>query len=328
MKKISIVFAIIILLLAVTSCDSGNPYYISGGTITAVVSPTPLPITGNVTAEATIPTPLPVTIDDVDRVDGMLRVSSQDYLYSISEGLVAGHTPFSKLGYNSDVGTSEEDIWTVGGKYVFPTTPMQMELVSSSVEDDPVKADTSAGTGVWSVTLVYLDNTYAQQTETVTLNGTAVVTTTATNILRVNTMRVATVGSSYKAVGNITIRNLADTPIYRQIAIGETRARAAIHTVPLGKTLYITSIALSSGYSTVGKNVRWIMRANYDDSTGTILTPGLFFMPYFEIQTQDSSFYRQLELPMKVPATVDMVVSATSDSANSVCDIAVRGWLE
>lgn len=326
MKKVLFILGIILALILCCSCEGANPQYVRG---TVGISPTPLPVNvSGGTVTATVPNPLPVAVDGVDKVDSMLRVSSQDYLYSVAEGLVAGHTPFSKIGYNGDVGTNEEDIWTVGGKYVFPTIPMQMELTSSSVEDDPIKADTSAGTGVWTVTVVYLDNTYAQQTETVTLNGTAVVTTVATNILRVNTLRVATVGTAYKAVGNIVIRNLADTPIYRQIAIGETRARAAIHTVPLGKTLYITSVALSSGYSTVGKNVRWIMRANYDDSTGTLLTAGLFFMPYFEIQTQDSSFYRQFEVPMKVPATVDMVVSATSDSANSVCDIAIRGWLE
>jgi hypothetical protein len=283
-------------------------------------------VTGG-TITATVPTPLPVDIEGVDNVSNMLRVSSQDYLYSIAEGSISGHTPFAKLGFNGDVGTNEEDIWINGGIYVFPDTPMQMELLSSSVEDDPTKADTSAGTGVWSVRVSYLDNTYAEQTEVVALNGTGVVTTVATNILRVNALRAVTVGSTYKAVGTITIRNLADTPIYRQIGVGYTRGREAIYTVPLGKTLYITSVAVSSGYSTVGKNVRWTARANLDDVGGTIL-PVNFFMPYFEIQTQDSTFIREFELPMKIPATVDIKMSAISDSANSVCTVAIRGWLE
>jgi hypothetical protein len=320
--KYCLFIIIIIPILLFTGC-------IDGETI-GRVDDTP-PINVNVsggTITATVPDPLPVVLDNVDTVDGMLRVSSQDYLFSIAEGLVPDHTSFAKIGFNGNIGTAEEDIWTFGGKYIFPTAPMQMELVSTSVEDDPVKADASPGTGVWSVIIVYLDGTYVQHSEIVTLDGTNVVTTTAKDIFRVNTMRAVSVGTNYKAVGDIVIRNLADTPIYRQLAIGETRARAAIHTVPLGQTLYITSVALSSGYSTVGKNVRWFMRANYDDTTGTILAPGLFFMPYFEIQTQDSSFYRQFEIPMRVPPTVDMVVSAISDSSNSVCDVAIRGWLE
>jgi hypothetical protein len=262
----------------------------------------------------------------VDTVDGMLRVSSQDYLYSISEGLVPEHSSFAKLGFNDNVG--EEDVWTIGGLYVFPTVAQQMELVSTSVEDDPVKADTNPGTGVWTVRISYLDSSYAEHTEVVELNGLGVVTTVATDIFRVNALRAESCGSDYKAAGTINIRNLADTPVYRSIATGFTCGRSAVFTVPAGKTLYITSVAISSGYSTAGKNVRWIGRANYDDVSNTILTAGLFFMPYFEMQTQDSEVVRPMEMPLRIPATVDFKMSAISDSANSVCDMSVRGWIE
>lgn len=262
----------------------------------------------------------------VKHVSNKPRISSMPYLYDIVEGNVADHTPFTKLGFNGDVGTTEEDVWTQGGVYVFPTSAMQMEVVSTSVEDDILTGGAVAGTGVHKVKVSYLDNTYAAQTEEVTLNGTAAVLTSATNILRVNALRASVVGTNKKAVGLITIRNATDhTTVYRSIQIGGTRGREMIYTVPLGKTLYITSVSLSSGYSTTGKNVRWTARANLDDVNMTILD---FFMPYFEIQTQDATFTREFELPMKIPATCDLKVSAISDSANSVCTCAIRGWTE
>lgn len=264
----------------------------------------------------------------VKHIDNKPRFSSMPYLYDIAEGNVTGHTSFAKLGYNGDVGTSEEDIWGIGGTYVFPVSAQQMEVVSTSVEDDLLTAGGVAGTGVHKVKISYLDNTYASQTEEITLNGTAAVLTVATNILRVNAIRVSVAGTGLKAAGLITIRNKTDhTTVYRSIAAGLTRGREMIYTVPLGKSLYITSIAISSGYSTVGKNVKWTARANLDDVNMTVLPVGLM-MPYFEIQTQDSAFFREFEIPLKVPATCDVKLSAVSDSANSVCTAAIRGWTE
>ncbi len=266
----------------------------------------------------------PVKVDNTMR----LWVSSTPYLFQIAEGNIPGHRSFAKLGYNNDVGTSEEDIWGIGGTYVFPVAPQQMELVSTSVEDDPIKADTNPGTGVWKVKISYLDSTYTEKSEEVTLNGQSTVDTVATDIFRVNAIRVSEAGSTQKAAGTITIRNRTDhSTVYRSIAAGLTRGREMVYTVPLGETLYITSVAVSSGYSTVGKNVKWTARANLDDVNMIILPIGLM-MPYFEIQTQDSSFYRPFEIPMKVPSTVDFKLSAISDSANSVCTAAIRGWLE
>lgn len=281
----------------------------------------------------TITNPVSVELTDesgtaygVKHVDNKPRVSSMPYLYDIAEGNVSGHASFTKLGFNGNVGTAEEDIWAQGGVYVFPSAAMQMEVVSTSVEDDILTAGVVAGTGVHKVKVSYLDNTYASQTEEVTLNGQVAALTTATNILRVNALRASVVGTGKKAAGTITIRNAADhTTVYRSIQAGYTRGREMIYTVPLGKSLYLTSVSVSSGYSTQGKNVRWTLRATLDDVNDTVLD---FFMPYFEIQTQDSSFTRELEIPMHIPATCDLKMSAISDSANSVCTAAIRGWTE
>ena len=66
----------------------------------------------------------------VKHVQNKPRVSSMDYLYDIAEGNVTGHTPWTKIGYNPAL-TTEEDIWSAGGLYVFPAAATQMEVVSS-----------------------------------------------------------------------------------------------------------------------------------------------------------------------------------------------------
>lgn len=250
-----------------------------------------------------------------------LRVISQDYLQSIAEGDIANHTPFEKLGYNDDVGATEEDVWTQGGTYPFMASASALEVVSSNAND------TLAGTGVQKVRVNYLDADYSAASEILSLNGTTPVPLTDTTILRVNSLRATQVGTGAVAAGNITCRLVGGAAtVYRAIVQGFTRGRGLVYTVPLGKTLYITSVAVSSGYTTSGKLVRWIGRAQVDDTAPTVKIS--FFQPFFEIQTQDSAFYRNFEMPIIVPATADLKMSAISNGAGSICSCALRGWLE
>ncbi len=251
---------------------------------------------------------------------GANRVTAQPYLQALAEGEIVGHAPFAKLGYNAAVGSTEEDIWEQSNVYVFPAAPMRMEVVSSSAND------TLAGTGVQKVKVTYLDNTYAERTETINLNGATPVAMAATNILRVNSLRATQVGTGKAAAGTITCRMIGGAAtVYMSIAAGFTRERCLVYTVPLGKTLYVTSIAISSGHTTAGKVVRWTGRATMDDTDGAVIG---FFQPWFEMITMDASFYREFEMPIKFPATCDIKMSATSDGATSFTVCALRGWLE
>jgi hypothetical protein len=257
---------------------------------------------------------------------GAPQICSQSYLHALAEGDIAGHTPFSKLGYNGNVGATEEDIWTQSSVYVFPASPMQMELVSSSAEDDPDKGGAVAGIGIHQVRIGYLDNTYASKSELVTLNGASPVSTVATNILRVNSIRATITGTGKVAAGIISCRMIGGAAtVYRSIEVGFTRGRGLIYTVPLGKTLYLTSLSVASGHTTAGKIVRWIARATVDDYDNSVIP---FFMAFFDTITQDNSFIRDFEMPVKIPATADLKVSAMSDGATSFASGMLRGWLE
>jgi len=259
----------------------------------------------------------------VKHINNKPRVSSMPYLYDIAEGNVAGHTPFSKLGYNGDVGSTEEDIITQGGTYYWIPTATALEVLSTGAG---AANDTLTGTGVQKVKITYLDADYSQQTQTLDMAGGTPVPLTDTTILRVNSIRAVQVGTGGVAAGDIICRTVVGTNTVRQISAGFTRGRGLTYTVPLGKTLYITSIALSSGFTTSGKVVRWIGRAQVDDTAPT--TKINFFQPFFEIITEDSSFHRDFEIPIVIPATADLKISAVSNLAGSYCQVTLRGWIE
>jgi len=84
--------------------------------------------------------------------EGMLGTTSEGHL--IGEGLVPGHKPFLRLGYNPEVSNVEETIWSAGGSYVWPTAEMGMEVVSGSADDTGTSIHSGTSTGGSTTTLV------------------------------------------------------------------------------------------------------------------------------------------------------------------------------
>jgi len=187
--------------------------------------------------------------------------------------------------------------------------------------------DYSAKTGAQAIRIRYLDTNYAEKTEIGLLNGTTVVATVNTDILRINELSMIVAGSGLKPVGNITIRHLSDTPIYSSILAGQVRAKCSAYTVPAGKTLYITKMV--AGYATSGspnkEYARLFLRANKHPMS-TFLT-GAIFYPYSEVLTQNESLPIPFEMPIIVPEKTDMKVSGIA-SASGVATAYLEGWLE
>lgn len=248
------------------------------------------------------------------------HICAQPYLQAMAEGDIAGHTPVFKVGVNPDVDDTQEDIWEVGANYVFPTSAMGMEVVSSSA------SDTAAGTGIRKIRIYYLDGTFHEKSEEITLNGTGVVATVATDIYRIQYVEATDVGSNGSAVGTIDVRHLADTPIYGRISLGYTKSRQLIYTVPFGKTLYIAQ--LTCGAICTGTNgARFILRATYSHLASSLRN---FFLPHGEVCAENGSVSMALEIPESFPAGTDVKVSVigTSASANITATVGIRGWLE
>jgi hypothetical protein len=266
----------------------------------------------------------------VKHINNKPRVSAMPYTYDIAEGNVADHRSWSKIGFHAAISTTELDMmpWAsaaagYGWTYPFPTGATTMTIVSDSVEDDADKAP-AAGTGAYTVTVYYLTTTFAERSTTVTMNGTGAVQI-ATDIYRVQNARVVTAGTAKAAVGNLRIASA--TPLtYGYISATKTRMRQCVWTVPLGKTLYITQIAFSCAQQEVSRYMRFTTRANYDNLSGLVTERGLF-MPFNEVALNNTAYFRELNPPTKLPATVDLKVSAISDST-AVGTCALRGWLE
>lgn len=253
------------------------------------------------------------------------QICSQDYLLALSEGDIAGHTPFSKFGRVSGVNAAAVDVWAGEGGtasvYVFPSAAQTMNVVSSSANDD------EGNTGIEKIMLVGLDTNYAEISEEVTLNGTTAVETTA-SFLRINSCYATQVGTNGSAVGAITVKNTAGTPntiTYSTISAGLTACRQLIYTVPAGLTLYITSLTVGSG---AGGNAIKINAITFTPKYR--LFGKTFFLPAGEWLTLNSSQVRPLEMPESFSEKTDIKMTVQGDysSGGTVCIAAVRGWTE
>jgi hypothetical protein len=251
--------------------------------------------------------------------DGTITV--RQYLQALSEGDVAGHSSFNKFGITT-LGTGGGEIWGGAAAYVFPVAAAGMRVVSSSAND------AAAGTGIRTIRIYYLDAGYVEKTTDVILNGTTPVNTTVTDIFRINRVRALTVGSGAVAAGIINVYNLVAATVYAVIQTGNTISRDLIYTVPIGKTIYITSATFGiTKASTTGNAATFTLRANYDDMLKTVLPIG-FFMPYSEVNQLDGAFERSFELPLYFGQTVDIKMSCIPAQAATVCSCAIRGWIE
>lgn len=193
------------------------------------------------------------SVAKVATIDGC--IVTIDYYTALAKGLISGHTSFYSLGYNPNILSTTEDICEWSTTYVVPAAGgIQMRVISTSA------SDAAAGVGVRTVELHYLDANYAEQLETVTLNGVTPVNTVATNILRVNYFHTVTAGSTAQAVGDVTLENTGGTVKYAQISAGGNFSRHGFFTIPAGKTGYISGGYLSCGGTTSGRFVRANLR--------------------------------------------------------------------
>lgn len=127
----------------------------------------------------------------------------------------------------------------------FPPVPQQLQIVSSSA------SDTAAGTGAQQVIIDYLTDPasptkFTRFTETVTMNGVTPVLTAATNISRIERVRVSRTGSGSVAAGNISIQSVGGATTFELITSGENITRTAVHFVPNGFMCIITDLLFGS----------------------------------------------------------------------------------
>lgn len=251
--------------------------------------------------------------------DGKPMVASTPYGYDVSEGNITNHTAWMKIGFTPlAVADTESDVWSYGGKYVFPTSAIQMSV--RSVGD----FDISGGGGAVSATVYYLTSAYNEATFTATLSAQNWVDLPV-NILRVNGFRVTTAGVSACAVSALYLADTASKAnVYGYITPGYTRARNGCYTVPLGKTVYVTEVNMGYGYKSNSTHyARMYTKATLNEG---VITPELFYT-YSETLLSNNSEQLKYSCPTKLPAMTDLKTSIMATFAGTGV-VAYRGWIE
>lgn len=161
-------------------------------------------------------------------------------LIDIARGLLSPKLEvLHKRGRRSDVGATEQDVWTAGqadsGEVVLrsaPNAPGVVSLVSTSAND------TELGTGARKVALDVLDENWDRQSYVVVLNGaTPVASQSSEQAIRVQEVRVLEAGSGGANAGRIDASIGGN--VQASIPIGLGRSHEAMISVPNGYRAFV-----------------------------------------------------------------------------------------
>jgi hypothetical protein len=257
-----------------------------------------------------------------NQLDQALRdamAAQEPYQLQVSKGQVAGASSVYKFGYNPDINGTEETVWSQGGDVVWPAAAFTAFISSSST------ADTSAGTGAQTVTVEGLDENYAVQSVTVSMNGqTQVQIGDASGWIRINRAFVATAGSGGTAAGTVYIAatgvssGVPTGTVYASITDGN-QTQMAVYTVPASHTLYLddliftAAISQANNYATVKLNTR--------DFGSNV------FRTKFINVLQSNELIIDFEFPLAIPEKTDIECRAVTSNTNNQIGASFQGVL-
>ena len=257
------------------------------------------------------------TSDSITLLAGVLTLTDTGVDFTSATAVVAGDC----LLLDGD--SVHATILTVAANVI--TAEHDYDEFETSVQDYRIVDNSTGGTGVKVMSAHFLDNTYAEFEEFIVLNGTTAVTTVATNILRVNDLHTVFAGTGTRAVGNIDIRHLTDTPIYRRLLAGFNVDACIFFTVPLGKTAYAVRWTIAQGFSTVNRYAEARLTATCD-------THGHYLENIFNTKAmaliQDGAIEFEFNCPLKFPAKADIKIDVSCPDTNAVCVGSIAGWIE
>lgn len=229
--------------------------------------------------------------------------TTEPFDLQVSRGQVYKHVPLFKYGYNPLIINVNETIWDAGGLYSYPSSALSMTVTSASGATD---------NGI-QVTVIGLDSSWNEVTQTVTLSGTGTATL-STALLRVYR---AFVSGSTAPTGTIVVANGGTT--YAQITAGENQTLMAVYTVPAGKTLYINTGTVTHGTDTTGAymTVRFMVRAF-----------GGVFRTSTKVDITGRDLVFPFKYPLRLPEKTDLEVRAIcSKNQNNAVSATFEGVL-
>lgn len=229
----------------------------------------------------------------------------------VSRNQVYGHKPVYIFGYSASVGsTANGPLWEglspSGGNYPFPSSALQMTVVSSSASDNAI-----------SILISGLDINFNPISETLALNGTTNVTS-VNSYYRINNVSV-TNGTN---VGNITLKN--SSVLYAEIIANVGQTEMSVYTVPAGFTFYLLRVQAyanigftSSSYLTYTEYNKINLGANAGQVT---LDAQSTFVQSLTLDYQDTPF------PHTSGTDIQFMVKA-STGTNTIASLYALGYL-
>jgi len=165
------------------------------------------------------------------------------YENRLSKGLIAGASVYHGAGRGVINGTeSTVRGGAVPATYVYLSSPVAMEIISTSVND------TAAGSGARTVIVTGIDASGNVKTETVSMNGTTAVALSGT-WLRMYGAECITQGTSAQVgvsnAGVITVRTAGAGAVHATMPIAKGAALTASFPVPLGKVGHLHHVNVS-----------------------------------------------------------------------------------
>ena len=228
----------------------------------------------------------------------------------VAKGDIPGYTAMQIAGNNPDVGKTFEDAWDNGGTFVYPTAGETWEVLSANAND------TSAGTGARTVLISGLDDSYVEQTESVTMNGTTPVATTRTDWFRITSVVVTSSGSGQTNAGAITLRVSSGGATRSLIIAGNSRTFNGFYTVPANKVLIVQQAIVR-----IPKNHDIFLKTNFLlDGTNTFISGGE--VPIY--QNQANTIFTSLPV---LPEKTDFKISVKSTNTSVAVALLVEGIL-
>lgn len=215
--------------------------------------------------------------------------------YQVSLGQFPRYEANNKFGHNSAVGTTQEEIWNVGGVEAYLSSAETMNIVSTDINDD----GDPASTGAHTLTISGLDNDWMYVEETVTLNGTTNVLTTQ-SFLRVFRMVVTAAGTTGSNEGVITATASTAASVHAQINASDNQTLKINFAIPADKYGLITYAELGAGKADDAE-IRFKVRP-----FGSVFQTKRLLNLY-----QSTSSFNNF-IPLLIPSKADVTITALS----------------
>jgi hypothetical protein len=240
----------------------------------------------------------------------------QAHRIQVALSRITGAEGVHKFGANHVVGTTIEDIWTVGGIYSWPTSA---QTVSISAGGNA--ADTAAGAGARSVTVQGLDENWHLAEETIATAGASASASTATTFFRIFRAFVATAGTyTGNNTGNIDIENDDDNDTLARIDALYGQTQMSMYTVPAGKRAALISVTLTVGSNQLS-NIRMLRRENADTVAAPFSAARVLFEADAFVGTEPIPLESVILLPEKTDIWLDGAAAASVASMNASYDL-------